>query len=461
MRAFALRFSNLSALCAFIAGSLAVAGCHSNAAAPAAAVEESDTGGAINNNGVTTVKKDAGSVEPTPDAGPPYGACKATSECKATDDCTGNGSSVTACHTRTYPEGVGDQCYVGNPCKDGTECIGNPEDVHAVCSVTCGSDLDCPSTMACTQVYVKDGPQNYCTKREFCASCSTDEQCGAGNLCVDMGQGKFCSKACNAGSTECPRYADCNPVGDKGLSACMHRAGTCIGDGSLCAPCADNACNEGGTCLTFPSFESFCGASCKTATDCGAGYECDKVSQTGPMQCVPQKYTCVAPLKETMNVGDIMEDYSMIGYIDTNGDGKLGDEQPHLIRLSDFSNLDLIAFTVSTGWCVPCQQETTTFATTMKALDSRVMIFQVLVDGPDHTKYTVPTLKFSKFWVTQYHAAGASGIDVKKVSSTWNTSGSIPMNIVLDAKTRKILKKFNGSAPGGWTPVLGAMLKGK
>jgi hypothetical protein len=41
---------------------------------------------------------------------------------------------------------------------------------------------------------------------------------------------------------------------------------------------------------------------------------------------------------------------------------------------------------------------------------------------------------------------GACGLDPRKLSSQYNTKGTIPMNMVLDAKTLKVLEKWNGGS---------------
>ena len=389
--------------------------------------------------------------------------CKKSADCGAGNDCASDDGKRLFCHARSYPDGVGTDCTVaGSPCADGQKCVGNPESPGAECSVACKADLDCPPSMACLPQ--SDGT-SWCQLRKFCTECTSDEECGAGSVCANMGKGRFCSKLCNFGSTECPRYADCQTV--DGLPMCVHRAGTCAGTGDLCQPCSDKACNAG-QCLTVPStLESFCAKDCTADADCGTGYTCTQVSAdtTKPKECVPKSPDattppmCVSKITPTMNEGDIMDDFAMIGYVDTNDNVSLADEDPHLIHLSDFADRDLIAVTVSAGWCGPCQEETTTFKATMEAANYKVMIFQVLMEGPDHG--VPPTLAFSKTWVTQLKAAGASGIDLTGIANSWNSdpNGGIPLNIVIDAKTRQVYKKFNGAPPGGWTPTLQYYLK--
>ena len=56
----------------------------------------------------------------------------------------------------------------------------------------------------------------------------------------------------------------------------------------------------------------------------------------------------------------------------------------------------------------------------------------------------MPTAPQLNGWVSIYKAAGASGIDPRRHSSKYYYSGGtvgIPYNIILDAKTLKVLEK--------------------
>ena len=353
---------------------------------------------------------------------------------------------------------MGEPCYLSQPCGKGLSCSKDDDSVHSVCTKDCTSNLDCPATMECTFT----GATNTCLPRAFCSGCVTDEQCGEGSVCTDMGAGaKFCSKLCTPGKTECPRFADCTEI--EGRNVCTHRSGLCVGDGTLCQPCADHKCAaDGDLCLTFPTTgESFCSQACTANADCGpTGYKCTKIDAAGNKQCIPTVNRCVGKISKLYEVGDTMEDYAIIGRRDTNGDNKLSDEEPQLIKLSDFADRDLIGITTSAGWCGPCQQETKTFAATMAdpALKDRVMIFQVLIENVEQP--SVPTLDFSLQWIKQLGAAGVSGIDPDRTPDTWNMQNAIPMNIVIDAKTRKIIAKNYGlTSSDGWTSEFKKYLK--
>jgi hypothetical protein len=368
---------------------------------------------------------------------------------------------------KVIPESLGVSCAGTGTCPDGLDCYGNIETPSAICTWVCSGDVDCPAAYQC--IGEKAGGDKICLPRKFCSSCDKDEQCGPGGRCVDMGNGsaKFCSRECSK-NTGCPRYADCVDNGD-GTSVCKHNSGTCEGDGSLCAPCIEggNGCQEGGVCLTYlHTKESFCSAGCTSS--CPSGYSCTDVGSPTGKQCIPADKSapkCVPKIHATMEVGDIMDDFEMVGYMDTDGDGsvlKLADgsnEQPMRLKLSEYAGLGgfkLILFNVSAGWCGPCQQETLGFKPLMKAYPD-VGIFQVIFDGA--TQGSKPSLTMLKQWITKLNGVGAVGVDQERNVIPINTAGSTPLNIIIDAQSRKILKKFNGAPAGSLGSVLAPYLK--
>ena len=399
------------------------------------------------------------------DAGVCAQICVATSECGGGRECITDNATRSFCHTPTHPDGMGLACYMGQSCAAGLKCLGDDGSPRAVCTHSCKTGLDCPTSMECA-IDPSDatGKTNACRPRRFCSACVTDEECGAGRVCSDMGLGaKFCTKTCDVGSFECPRYADCTHVDAEDRDVCTHRAGTCIGDGTLCQPCADDLCASSDfQCLTFrQSGETFCTNTCTVQTDCGdagKGYKCTQVDAAGTKRCIPSTSRCVGKLTELYKKGDIFEDYAMLGRMDTNGDGKLTDEEPMLIHLSDFADKQVIAITISAGWCQPCQAETHTFASTLAKYGDKAAIFQILIED-DNEGGGLIDLAFSLFWIKQYGAATASGIDPDGTPDMWNLPGSIPLNILLDAKTRKILEKENGATSDGWNGLFAKYVK--
>ena len=80
---------------------------------------------------------------------------------------------------------------------------------------------------------------------------------------------------------------DCTTTGCPGGQVCQ--SGTCVadmGDGTLCSPCTDSAECGGPSdlCLQYPNGRGYCGSSCGSSADCGAGGQCAMTSAGG--QCV-------------------------------------------------------------------------------------------------------------------------------------------------------------------------------
>lgn len=368
---------------------------------------------------------------------------------------------------KNFSVNIGLSCAGNIDCPGDVDCYGDRETPSAICTIACSDDSGCPAAFACKG---PEGGDRACVPRTFCATCTEDAQCGDGGRCVTMSEGKFCSRDCTK-KTGCPRFAQCQEVDEGGL-ACVHTSGTCQGDGSLCTPCAATGkCAEGGSCLTFSyTGEAFCSAACD-GTTCATGYACANV-QTGPettsSQCVPDSKTapkCVASLHGTMEVGDILEDFEMVGYLDTDSDGSLlttSDGPPELARRIKFSEYASIGgykavlFNVAAGWCGPCQQETTGFKKLMAAYPN-LGIYQVIFDGAKQN--TKPTLTLAKSWIKNLNAAGAVGVDAEKRVVPYNTAGSTPLNMIVDAQTRKILKKFNGAPAGSLNSTVAPYLK--
>ena len=440
----------LLAVAAAIFGGLA---CQSGGAKAAATTDAPDSGGisATGNGGIITSDAVVASDANHPDVA-------------VVDPKADAGASKPV-----FNADIGMSCAITGACPVDMKCLGvSTDSPTAYCSETCSSDKSCPPSFACKA----SGNDNYCQPRQFCGTCKSDEQCGAGNRCVTMGDAKFCSKSCNVGKTECPRFAACQDVAEGG-SACVHSAGTCAGDGTLCATCAaeDNcAGGAGGMCLTFNStHEQFCSAPCGSGGTCPSGFSCVDIA-TGPStkvkECVPGDKTqpkCVKKIFPQMEEGDTIDEFLITGYQDTDNNGSVlttsdGEEQVRVIKFSEFadSGYKTVLFNVAAGWCGPCQEETKTF----KALVAKypdLGIYQVIFDGT--TPGTLATVKLAKSWASALKGQGAVGVDPERKVTAWNTAGSTPLNMIVDAKSRKILKKINGAPAAGIGSIIAPYMK--
>lgn len=284
--------------------------------------------------------------------------CTGKDSCESGQICASDDGKRTFCLTPSYDQKIGSTCAYNGQCTGGLKCLGMAGDAQSVCTTTCQNDLGCPPHMNCDKQ--ADGT-SVCVPRGFCSPCLQDSNCPAGHTCAAIfgGSEKYCTTACNLGNSECPMFSQCKAVA--GGSYCVHKLGKCVGDGSLCAPCAGtDDCSSGGMCLTLNlSGEKFCGTDCKSSGTCQSGYSCATVSTSlGLKQCVPQAkgsppyYTCTSGISfPIFEVGDTMYDFAMVGYKDSDGDGQLTDEALSIVRLSDYKGkAKLILFNIMTFW---------------------------------------------------------------------------------------------------------------
>ena len=380
-------------------------------------------------------------------------ACDKNADCASGKACLTDNGARLFCAAPTFHEELGVSCAAHGKCPAGLVCSHPAEAAEAICTATCKTDLDCPTNLACVDTGTSG---QRCMPRETCDYCLTDAQCGAGKTCTKMGSARFCSQACTPGSTECPRFMDCTDVGS-GNFQCVHRAGECQSKTpSLCSPCkGDDTCAQGSMCLSWPSTrEQFCGKSCSGDADCGAGYKCYDINKSkGIKQCAPiikkvgntSMLSCVSKITPQYEKGDTMVDFAMVGVVDYDGDGQLYDEQPRLVKLSDFKNHSIIFLTVAAGWCSACQQETLDFKNLYKQYGGELVIYQVLYQGFQKSASSYATFDVLKQWNNKLKPIGGTvGVDLTRRIQPYNTGQSTPMSMLIDAKTMKILDKWNG-----------------
>jgi hypothetical protein len=195
----------------------------------------------------------------------------------------------------------------GNPACDGNNgfaCYGaSPTDANAFCTLyLCQTDDDCGHGYVCatrnkypnlTTAQVTNGETwTVCLPRTYCAPCSGDVDClpgagGAPAYCVNGTDGSsYCATSCHSDS-QCPLDARC--LSYDGFSACTPRAGTCKGDGSMCAPCGSDADCDGGSCVgAYQSSERFCATKSSIACSVSGNTLIAKCPSTK----VPKGVTC-------------------------------------------------------------------------------------------------------------------------------------------------------------------------
>ncbi len=145
-------------------------------------------------------------------------------------------------------------------------CYGtSPADAAAYCTrYDCHANRECTGGFTCATINVAPNvttakrtfheTTTACLRRDYCAPCKADLDCppltGRTQHCVpdDNGAG-FCTPECTD-SNNCNFEAKCiNSLGT-GPRTCYPRAGSCVGDASLCSPCRNDAdCGDDGACV--------------------------------------------------------------------------------------------------------------------------------------------------------------------------------------------------------------------
>ncbi len=183
-------------------------------------------------------------------------------------------------------------------------CYGQtPTDAAAYCTqYQCATDKDCAGGFWCATIndapdvrnsartFGADKVTTVCKKREYCATCVADVDCpsvaGVKSHCVaSTGDGvSLCT-------TECANDGNCNPdatcTDGAGTTVCMPRAGTCKGDGTLCAPCrSDVDCPKGYCIYDAYSHERYCSVASKTPCSVSSSMkliaDCPSLPPNGP-----------------------------------------------------------------------------------------------------------------------------------------------------------------------------------
>ncbi len=200
------------------------------------------------------------------------GGCAGTQICRLGATCVG-----------APPGSVGGSCAQGSDCLGGV-CLtpsanGWP---GGYCSAWCTTDDDCGTGNVCAE---KNG-----AGRGVCvAGCTTTADCGgrAGYACSDLGFGKRGCTPSGTGSggvgDPCTSVADCSGGQN---AVCVPAAGGMPG-GYCTVTCgsAGTSCPSGSHC-GFGTAGSVCVKSCTSTADCRSGYTCSDWDGDGTPECV-------------------------------------------------------------------------------------------------------------------------------------------------------------------------------
>ena len=201
-------------------------------------------------------------------------------ECACGENCENGQCMFNACDSKDCgDDGCGGNCGscgCGEECSDGlcnfTACEGVICGIDG-CGGSCGS---CPQGQGCSN--------NQCVPvAEFGEPCDEGTLCLG--FCLEVGNGGLCTVGC---IFDCPDGWQCAQYGDAGEDMLY----LCIPEELyLCVPCNSNSdcmppdVSTDAKCVSWGSEGAFCGIDCSSDWDCPGGYGCLQL-QSGN-QCVP------------------------------------------------------------------------------------------------------------------------------------------------------------------------------
>jgi hypothetical protein len=229
-----------------------------------------------------------------------FDACVGSATCEAGWSCQNAAAGVDVCLPGTGVPGPTSATY--EICSTSADCISSIDECEtiatttatsAMCTSTCGSDVDCPGAGRCIDFGA--------TGTAFCFSaCSSSATCETGWTCQTPASGvNVCLPGtagpppgippydeCTFGSDDCSvESAGCFNVMVEGVTA-----GLCTSQCSSDASCPLDVMGERGRCISFDGGGIFtCWEACRDSGDCPTAWAC-KTSAGGvtfPAMCVP------------------------------------------------------------------------------------------------------------------------------------------------------------------------------
>jgi hypothetical protein len=223
---------------------------------------------------------------------PDLGLGDAIGEGRSTGDAVPDGGGDDILHTIEF----GDGCTGNLQCRSGW-CVDSPDGGY--CTRTC--EEGCPDGWLC-KIIAQTYPDtiSICVqdKTRLCLSCEMDSHCGdAGDLCLDIGGGKFCGRDC--GAEPCPSGYVCTELEtpDGPSKQCLPSTGAC--DCGATTEGLVRGCfvtNDSGTCFGFEHCDPLlgwveCSASVPEPESCdGLDNNCDGQPDEGfaPEPCTQE-----------------------------------------------------------------------------------------------------------------------------------------------------------------------------
>lgn len=146
-----------------------------------------------------------------------------------------------------------------------------------------------------------------------------------------------------------------------------------------------------------------------------------------------------------------LEDMQCLGFVDTNGDRLSFNDEPRLVRLSDYfaqnrPGTRIIMLNAAAGWCGPCAREAAAlsdFAATYEPQGVAILtaVIQDANGAPANGAFT-------QLWAETYRLPVPVLIDTPFALKKYFDLNAMPSNMFVDAETTEILTIATGAEPG-------------
>lgn len=168
----------------------------------------------------------------------------------------------------------------------------------------------------------------------------------------------------------------------------------------------------------------------------------DSATGTDASACDASVYPC-GPYNK--NIGDVMEELSFVGRVESNNDGNLTvDDAAGVISLSKYyqnKNVRALIVSASAEWCQPCQHEQPALKAAFEANEGRLAILETLVQNKVGNPAVIET---TDVWRNQFSIPFDLVVDPAYALAPYYEITAFPMNMLIDPRTMQIVWQGNG-----------------
>jgi len=146
-----------------------------------------------------------------------------------------------------------------------------------------------------------------------------------------------------------------------------------------------------------------------------------------------------------------IEDTQFLAFVDDDGDGLSANNEPRLIRFSDYSakkrpGTKVIMVNAAAGWCGPCMHEASKLSefAAIYAPKGVAVLTAVFQKG----NATAADVEFTKLWAQTFRLSIPTIVDSTFATGKYFDVNTLPANLFINAATAQVLTVATGAKPG-------------